>query len=159
MDTPSHGTSGNQLERWCRANRVPHFEGVFCSSNKPQLGEQARLIFNYSACDAPGTHWLGFIKEGRRGWWFDSLGQPPGNAIEQELLHGDPLFKEWILTQVDSFVFNPIIIESLVGASCGQYACYALKHGTPQMNPAAWTWVTNDRAANDATVIALTKMR
>ena len=153
-----HGTSTEQLERWCRKQQVPHFAGVFCSSQKPQLGVQARVIFNYSPCGQEGTHWVAFIKEGDRGWFFDSMGMPPDSSLEQAVFNENPGFKDWISEQVTSYKYNTIDMEPIAGTSCGQYCLWTVLHGTPQMNPRAWLWLTSNKAANDHLVKMLTQV-
>jgi hypothetical protein len=146
-------TDNQQLDAWARKHHVPFWEGVHASDDKPDLRHlaQARVVFNWSPSTASGTHWLCFVKEGRRGYWFDSMGLPPSSRVETEILGGTPHFVKWIeeRTGVEGYKFNPIQIEALKGTVCGQYAVYAAKYGGPQQTPDKWTWVTGNYQAND----------
>jgi hypothetical protein len=86
-------TTTNQLQWWCQLNKVPHFQGFFASNQLPrELPYEARLIVNYSPSTSAGTHWLGFIKRGETGYWFDSMGEVADSELEQILLGSDPHF-------------------------------------------------------------------
>jgi hypothetical protein len=149
-------TSTNQLERWCQDNKVQHFQGVFASNELPkELPYEARLIVNYSPSTSAGTHWLAFIKRGETGYWFDSMGQIPDSELEQILLRSDPHFHKWLYEQVSHVHYNHVQEEALRGDTCGQYACWFVKHGPVNGNP-AWSWLSGNLAYNDEMIQYLT---
>lgn len=152
-------TTTQQLYQWCTKHRVSHFKGVFCSSQLPDLKSfyEARIILNWSPCSG-GTHWLQFTKIGNKGYWFDSYGLEPGSPVERAILGGDPKFKEWIKKQVDDWEYNHIDMQGIRSDVCGQYACWSALKGSPQQNPAAWEWPSDNREQNDMVIQRLVRI-
>lgn len=166
------GTTGAQLDQWCRSHRVKGFLGVFCSNNMPEIsaeqrrGDGACFVVNHSPCDSPsgGSHWLGCRVRGDVAFWFDSFGLPPDAPLENELMGAPsdppPHFAQWISEQgVTETRYNDRDVQSVGSDVCGEYASYFCKHGLPQQNRLAWRFLSSNLTQNDRTIAKLVRVQ
>ena len=161
------GTTGAQLDRWCRDN-VRNFGGVYCADTVPSPYRPSDIayIINHSPCSSPtgGTHWLACRVRGSRAEWFDSYGLPPDAPLENMLMGSPhdppPHFYEWLDSMgVTDISYNPRDIQSVYSEVCGLYACYFCKHGSPSKNNPAWAFVSTNVNANDNKIKDLVKIK
>lgn len=53
------------------------------------FGKNHYAVLNMDDVKGPGTHWVALGKKGRRWYYFDSIGQPPPQIVEDNC---EPLF-------------------------------------------------------------------
>lgn len=61
-----------------------------------------------------------------------------------------PRFDLWLKKMgIVSYEYNDRDIQSIASDVCGLYACYFAKHGLPENNRTAWSFLSKDVQAND----------
>ena len=63
--------NAEEIERFLRCRRVPHFDGVFSIDTLPH--RPRLLVCNTDTSDGPGRHWVCICIESGRGGFFDFL--------------------------------------------------------------------------------------
>lgn len=167
-------SSGHQIAAWAAAHKVVGFVGVFCAdqlpTERPRPGQRIALVINHSRCGwGDGTHWLAAVlwDDARRGGmccdWFDSYGVGPDAKVEEAVMTPrmpPPNFSAWLRGMGVSparLTWNTRDLQSVASDVCGNYACYFLKHGLPQFNPAAWSWLSSSVTRNDQEIARLVR--
>lgn len=161
------GTTGLELDKWCKKHNVAAFEGVFCSDTVPTPWRPRNFcaIVNHSPCDSPtgGTHWLGCRVQGRNATWFDSYGAGPHSWLENKYMgprDPHPHFDDWLKAMgVTHVEHHDTDIQSLTSHVCGQYACWYAKYGLPSKNKRAWRWLSSNIKHNDAEIKNLVRVK
>lgn len=161
------GTTGAQLDKWCRKNHVVGFKGVFCADNLPTAYRPKNMccIINHSPCasSSGGSHWVACRVQGNRAEWFDSYGMPPHSQLENDMMGSrndpHPHFDQWLQNiGVTHTNYNSRDIQSVASEVCGLYACWFAKHGQPVDNPKAWRFLSSNVQHNDHEIKELVKV-
>jgi len=159
------GTTGAQLDAWCKKNNVVGYRGVFCSDTVPTpfRPKNACFIVNHSVCASGGSHWLACRVQGSHCNWFDSYGLKPDNQLEDEYMtkkgFPQPKFVDWLSNMgVETLQYNDRDLQSVTTEVCGLYACYFAKHGMPFNNNPAWSFLTSNVLENDKKIKKLVKV-
>ena len=66
--------------------KIPNFRGVFCRNElpcEPEINESG--IMNLSKSSDPGSHWVGYYKDGEERIYFDSFGQTVPIEVQKYL--------------------------------------------------------------------------
>lgn len=56
-------------------SKIPDFRGVFMSDTLPEKPwKNEKAIVNYQSNKEPGSHWVAYVKKGKKVVYFDSFG-------------------------------------------------------------------------------------
>lgn len=86
MKLPNRALTDQDLTKYAKLMKIPHFRGVFMRNALPRGGPRVKesSIINLDDWRGPGTHWVCFRKEGNHVSYFDSFGnlQAPPEVVQ-----------------------------------------------------------------------------
>ncbi len=130
----STGLSGAEIDSFMHVHASHYgivWGGVYPSDMLPKnpaismkvFPHPIAYIFNYSASNQAGTHWVACKFEmgagGRIVKWFDSYGLPPDK--ERNILRTSDHFHKWLSLGGIPMQYNAIDYQALGSAVCGEY--------------------------------------
>lgn len=106
----SGALSNNDLEKWAYILNIP-LRGIYMIDTLPdRILNTERVIVNLDKYGGIGTHWIAYIKRGRKIWYFDPIGslQPPRELI-----------KYWKKQDKVEIYYNPERLQRINSDICG----------------------------------------
>jgi hypothetical protein len=105
-----------------------YFKGVmprdhFCDFVINADSTSYTVVFNSDPSHRPGQHWMVFVKNNTKGYYFDSYGQHPSTY---------PDVKEALSSSVDTVYWSSERLQSLTTNTCGDYCilfCHLIHRG------------------------------
>lgn len=111
------GITNGDLEKLCKKFLNNNFLGVFPSDLTPKSNKSKQsVIFNLSAHDKPGTHFIAIYKMGNKLIYFDSFGNKCTNSN----------VKKFISKFKNTIEHNKTKIQDDKSSLCGYYCFYFL---------------------------------
>jgi hypothetical protein len=111
------GITNGDLEKLCKKFLNNNFLGVFPSDLTPKSNKSKQsVIFNLSAHDEPGTHFIAIYKMGNKLIYFDSFGNKCTNSN----------VKKFISKFKNTIEHNKTKIQDDKSSLCGYYCFYFL---------------------------------
>ena len=111
---PNHPLTNFELLDAAKKLNIPNFRGVFLRDELPQKPRRNECgILNLDGSNGVGSHWNGFLKNGKEKFYFDSYGLPPPTELIKYLQR--PLLYNSERIQPDGQVY------------CGHLCLYVLK--------------------------------
>lgn len=85
MKLPNRPLYNDELEKYAKTLKIPHFKGVFMRDSMPKSVKiKESAIINLDNSKNSGTHWVAYIKNGNTVQYFDSFGnlKPPRELVK-----------------------------------------------------------------------------
>ena len=121
IDIPDKPLTNFELLDYAKKLHIPHFRGVFMKNNLPKLPHKNESgIVNFNTTAEPGSHWVGYYKNGKNRIYFDSFGQITLHEMQVYLKEKNELDKQVIQRNTD-------IVQFPGSKICGHLCLYVLK--------------------------------
>ena len=116
------GLSNFDIIKLSRHLNIPHFKGPFMRDELPNTPENQECgIVNFNKSTEPGSHWVGFFKDGDKRIYFDSFGQVIPTEIQKYLKT-----KEEYQNDAPVIQRNTDIVQEPNTEICGHLCLYVL---------------------------------
>ena len=121
LKIPEKSLSNFDLLDYAQKLNIPHFRGVFMKNDLPKVPHENECgIVNFNTSAEPGSHWVGYYKNGKIRVYFDSYGQVTLHEVQVYLKKENEMGKEVIQRNTD-------IVQAPGTKICGHLCLYVLK--------------------------------
>ena len=110
-----------ELDNLLSTNEITklYYKGTYPADNLPIAETPYSFISNTERHDKKGTHWTAWmVFENNTIMFLDSFGRPPLDSTFPQEYHA--------FTKGHKYRYNPKVIESLDGFTCGYFCAYAI---------------------------------
>lgn len=108
---PQRALTHEEVAKYAKELNIQNFRGVYMRDQlpaRPRYHESA--VINLDNSTGPGTHYVAYVKRGRKVWYFDSYGDLPP---PRELVH-------YFGSSANTFVYNTTRVQNMNTRSCGR---------------------------------------
>ena len=116
------GLSNFDIIKLVKHLKIPNFKGPFMRDELPKKPEKQECgIVNFNTSKEPGSHWVGYYKDGDERIYFDSFGQVIPTEIQKYLKTKEEFEKDAPVIQR-----NTDIVQKPNTEVCGHLCLYVL---------------------------------
>ena len=86
LEIPDKPLTNFELLDYVKRLQIPNFKGPFMRDELPKTPEKQECgVVNFNTSKEPGSHWVGYYKDGDERIYFDSFGQVIPTEIQKYL--------------------------------------------------------------------------